>query len=139
MKPSAATAEKKEKANIFVAIAADGSVWIQKRKVGLDAVRANIEKLYAESPEGTVVIQSDTKTETGILILVMDPNSNGWGGKYIGSGRSRATILLFKVSIEGQSGSFEKKTFVPRLHLSHILLLGSQSESFEKKTFVPLI
>ena len=36
------------------------------------SVRANIEKLQAENPEGSVVIQSDKASKTGVLIQVMD-------------------------------------------------------------------
>ena len=71
-KPSAKTATKKESATIFVAIKDNGEIWIQKRKVELGSVRANIEKLHAESPEGSVVIQADKSSKTGILIEVMD-------------------------------------------------------------------
>ena len=41
---------------------------------GLDprAVRANIERLHAENPQGTVVIQADEDARTKVLIDVMD-------------------------------------------------------------------
>ena len=51
-RPSAATATKKERANILVAINDAGEIWIQKRRVDVRSVRANIEKLHAENPEG---------------------------------------------------------------------------------------
>ena len=72
LKPTAKTAQKKEKASIFVAIKDNGEIWIQKRKIDLGSVRANIEKLHAESPEGSVIIQADKRSQTGILIQVMD-------------------------------------------------------------------
>ena len=72
LKPTAKTAVKQERATIFVAIKNNGEVWIQKRKVALGSVRANIEKLHAESPEGSVVIQADKRSQTGTLIQVMD-------------------------------------------------------------------
>ncbi|MBQ46430.1 MAG: biopolymer transporter ExbD [Zetaproteobacteria bacterium] len=71
-RPSAATAEKKERANILIGINETGEIWIQKRRVDVRSVRANIEKLHAENPEGSVVIQSDKAAKTGILIQVMD-------------------------------------------------------------------
>ena len=71
-RPHAASAQKQERASIFIAIDEKGFVWLQKRKIELDAVRANIEKLHAESPEGALVIQADKKSETGVLIKVMD-------------------------------------------------------------------
>ena len=36
------------------------------------AVQANIERLKAENPQGTVVIQADKKATTDVLIKVMD-------------------------------------------------------------------
>ena len=71
-RPSAATAVKKERANILVGITETGEVWISKRKVDVRSVRANIEKLHAENPEGSVVIQADKGAKTGVLIEVMD-------------------------------------------------------------------
>lgn len=71
-RPNAATAEKQERASIFIAIDSEGQIWLRKRRLAVDAVRANIEKLHAESPEGTVVIQADKRSETGILVKVMD-------------------------------------------------------------------
>ena len=71
-RPNAETAEKQERASIFIAIDSEGQIFLQKRKLDIDAVRANIEKLHAESPEGSVVIQADKASETGILVQVMD-------------------------------------------------------------------
>lgn len=71
-RPSAATAVKKERANILIGISETGEVWLAKRKIDLRSVRANIEKLHAENPEGSVVIQADKGAKTGVLIQVMD-------------------------------------------------------------------
>ncbi len=71
-RPSAKTAKKKQQASILVAINQSGEIWIQRRKVDIRAVRANIERLHAETPEGTVVIQADKRSETGLLVDVMD-------------------------------------------------------------------
>ena len=66
------TAQAKEKANILIAIDADGAIWIDRRQVDPRAVRANIERLHAENPQGTVVIQADDDARTGVLVQVMD-------------------------------------------------------------------
>ena len=71
-RPNAETAEKQERASIFIAIDSEGKIFLQKRQIDIEAVRANIEKLHAESPEGAVVIQADKASETGILVRVMD-------------------------------------------------------------------
>lgn len=71
-RPEAATAVKKERANILVAISDKGEIWINKRRVDVRAVQANIERLKAENPQGSVVIQADKKATTDVLIKVMD-------------------------------------------------------------------
>lgn len=71
-RPSAATAEKKERANILIAISESGDIWVQKRRIDIRSVRANVERMHAESPEGSVVIQADKKSATGLLVQVMD-------------------------------------------------------------------
>ncbi len=71
-RPEAATAVKKERANILVAISDTGEIWINKRQIDVRAVQANIERLKAENPQGSVVIQADKKATTEMLIKVMD-------------------------------------------------------------------
>ena len=71
-RPDAATAERKEKGNILVAISADDQIWIDRRLVDPRALRANIERMHAENPNGAVVIQADTKSTNGLLVQVMD-------------------------------------------------------------------
>ena len=71
-RPSASTAKQKARANILVAITESGDVWMQKRKVDVRSVRANIERLRAEAPDGAVVIQADKASKNGLLVDVMD-------------------------------------------------------------------
>lgn len=71
-KPGAVTAEVKERASIFIAITENGQIWIDKREVDPRAVRANIERLHAENPQGGVVIQADKNSKNGLLVEVMD-------------------------------------------------------------------
>ena len=61
-RPSAATATKQEKANILVAIGANNQIWIDRRQVDIRSVRPNIERLHAENPQGSVVIQADKES-----------------------------------------------------------------------------
>ncbi|MCB0422445.1 MAG: biopolymer transporter ExbD [Bdellovibrionales bacterium] len=71
-RPQAATAQKKSKANILIAISKGGEIWVQKRKIDVRSVRANVERMHAESPEGAVVIQADKESRNGLLVQVMD-------------------------------------------------------------------
>ncbi|GBL06302.1 biopolymer transporter ExbD [Glaciecola sp. KUL10] len=71
-RPDAPTAVKKDRANILIAISDKGEIWINKRRIDVRAVQANVERLHAENPQGTVVIQADRKSTTETLIKVMD-------------------------------------------------------------------
>lgn len=71
-RPEAKTATRQDRASILVAISDSGEIWINRRRVDLSSVRANIERLHAENPQGSVVIQADEEAETRLLIGVMD-------------------------------------------------------------------
>ena len=61
-----------EKANILVVIDANDEIWIDRRLIDPRAVRANIERLHAENPEGSVVIQANQRSTNKMLVTVMD-------------------------------------------------------------------
>ena len=70
--PQAQTSQQQDNATIFVAINAEGDVWIDKRLIDIRSVRTVIARLHAENPEGAVVIQSDENARTKDLVSVMD-------------------------------------------------------------------
>ena len=71
-RPGASTAVRKEKGNILIAISANDQIWMNRRQVDPRALRANIERMHAENPQGSVVIQADKAAKTGLLVKVMD-------------------------------------------------------------------
>ncbi|MET1218106.1 MAG: biopolymer transporter ExbD [Glaciecola sp.] len=71
-KPEASEAFMPKNANIFIAITDDGDVWLDKRQVAVDSVRANIERLLTEQPTDYVIIQADVKSKHGVVVKVMD-------------------------------------------------------------------
>lgn len=71
-RPDAPTSEKVEDANILIAISSNDEIWIDRRLIDPRAVRANIERMHAENPKGSVVIQADKKSTNNTLVQVMD-------------------------------------------------------------------
>lgn len=71
-RPEGSSGQPQEKANIMIAVTSDDEVWMEKRRVDVRAVRANVERLKAENPEGTIVIQADEESSTGIVAEIMD-------------------------------------------------------------------
>jgi biopolymer transport protein ExbD len=72
IRPAASTAERKERGNILIAITANDQVWMDRRQVNPNALRANIERLHAENPQGSIVIQADKDSKNELLVQVMD-------------------------------------------------------------------
>ena len=70
--PKASTSVVQEKANILIAIDENNKIWINRREVDFRALRPNIERLHAENPKGTVVIQADRLSRNETLVKVMD-------------------------------------------------------------------
>ena len=70
--PEACTSQPKENVNILVAVNANNEIWMDKRRIDVRAVRANIERLHAENPKGAVVIQADNKSNTETVAAVLD-------------------------------------------------------------------
>jgi len=71
-RPSATTAFIPEKGSIFIAVTSQNEIWVDKRSVGQEGVRAAIERLHTENPEGGVVIQADAEAANEFVINVMD-------------------------------------------------------------------
>ncbi|MBT8063128.1 MAG: biopolymer transporter ExbD [Gammaproteobacteria bacterium] len=71
-RPDAPTSERVEDANILIAISSNDEIWMDRRLIDPRAVRANIERMHAENPKGSVVIQADKKSTNEMLVVVMD-------------------------------------------------------------------
>ncbi len=64
--------QETKKRSILISITSTNEVWIQKRRIDVRAVRANIERLLAENPESGVVIQAAEDAENGTFVRVLD-------------------------------------------------------------------
>jgi len=71
-KPKAQQATKQKSANIFIAINESGEIWMDKRQVDVERVRANIERMLAEQPTDVVILQADVEAKHGVVVEVMD-------------------------------------------------------------------
>ena len=70
-RPDAPTADKQEDAAILIAISANDEIWIDRRETDPRAVRGKIERLHAENPKGSLVIQADEDSTNEMLVIVM--------------------------------------------------------------------
>lgn len=70
--PKASTATQKNSANIFIGISKTGVIKMENRQVDIERVTANIERILAETPEASVLIEADKDAHHGVVINVMD-------------------------------------------------------------------
>jgi biopolymer transport protein ExbD len=70
-KPKAAQATQTKNANIFIAIRANGEIWIDKQQVDVERVSAKLESLRAEQPTDVVIVQADKEAKHGVVVKVM--------------------------------------------------------------------
>lgn len=71
-RPAAATATIKDKGTILVGVNEVGDIFFEKKRIDIRSVRAHIERSLAENPEGGVVIVADQKSDTGVIVGIMD-------------------------------------------------------------------
>ncbi len=71
-RPQANTADQKNNPSVLIAIREDNSIWVDQRRIDIRSVRANIERLHAENPEGGVVIQADELASVKTFTEVLD-------------------------------------------------------------------
>ena len=59
-RPTAATAEMKEKGNVLIGVTGDGRVYLDRKRIDVRSVRAHMARVLAENPESSVVIVSSS-------------------------------------------------------------------------------
>jgi len=71
-RPEATTADPKKSAAILVALSNNDEIWIDKKKVDPRNLRQEIERIYAENPKGSLVIQADNEAKIERVSEVVD-------------------------------------------------------------------
>ena len=71
-RPDSETAEPTENAAILIAVGYAGEIYMDGRRIDKRQVKANVVRLLAENPQGSVVIQADEKATADTIMAVMD-------------------------------------------------------------------
>jgi biopolymer transport protein ExbD len=64
--------EDTDKKNIMISVDNNQRIRVNFRLVDIRRVRANIEQLFAENPEASVVIQAFPSAQTGLVVEIYD-------------------------------------------------------------------
>ena len=71
-RPDSDTSEIQENAAILIAIGNNDEIYMDGRRIDVRQVKANVLKLLADNPQGSVVIQADEAASADAIIQVMD-------------------------------------------------------------------
>ena len=64
--------DESDSQSIQIQILENGEIWVDNRAVDVRAVRANVERLSAVSPDSGVLILAQARAPTGTLVEVVD-------------------------------------------------------------------
>lgn len=71
-RPDSVTALTKDDAAILIAISANNEIWIDREERDPQVVRGVIERMHAENPKGSIVIQADEGSTHETLVIVLE-------------------------------------------------------------------
>ncbi|MCG8369621.1 MAG: biopolymer transporter ExbD [Proteobacteria bacterium] len=71
-RPDTFTADSQDDAAILIAISANDEIWVDREERDPRALRGVIERLHAENPKGSIVIQADEGSTHETLVIVME-------------------------------------------------------------------
>ena len=71
-RPDTTTADSQDDAAILIAISPGDEIWIDRKERDPRSVRGVIERLHAENPKGSIVIQADEGSTHETLVVVME-------------------------------------------------------------------
>ena len=72
LRPLADSAEEQPTVSVLVAVSNEGDIWIDNRRVDPTAVRAHIERIHAENPKGSLVVQADRGAKMEKVLAVLE-------------------------------------------------------------------
>lgn len=72
VRPGSLTQEEVKNQKILVAITAEDEIWINKNKVDPRSLKAVIERMASENPNGALVVQQDEESTAKVYAQVYD-------------------------------------------------------------------
>lgn len=71
-RPSAKSAESRDKTPILIGISRTGSIYMDNRPIDIRSVRTQVERSLADTPDNGVIVVADKESNTGIVVEVID-------------------------------------------------------------------
>ena len=71
-RPKPNTSQNQKNSAILITIGSNDEIYMDGRRIDVRQVKANVLKLLADNPQGTVVVQADKTASADAIIQVMD-------------------------------------------------------------------
>ena len=72
-RPDASTSESNpDLKNIVLQVTATDEIWLEGRRIDIRSVRANVQRIHAQNPQASVIIQAAPKATTATLTKISD-------------------------------------------------------------------
>ena len=71
-RPIPNTSQNQKNSAILITIGSNDEIYMDGRRIDVRQVKANVLKLLADNPQGTVVVQADKTASADAIIQVMD-------------------------------------------------------------------
>lgn len=59
-------------ANIVLRVTQDNQIYLEGRRIDARAIRANVERAYAENPQAKVIVQAHPRANTSVFVRIAD-------------------------------------------------------------------
>lgn len=81
IRPEADTAKNIKRISTIIGVSDESEIWLNKRKIGLEEIRALVMKIKQENPKGKIVIKADRESDSGVVVAIIEQlNSIGVAG-----------------------------------------------------------
>lgn len=81
IRPEADTAKNIKRISTIIGVSNESEIWLNKRKIGLEEIRALVMKIKQENPKGKIVIKADRESDSGVVVAIIEQlNSIGVAG-----------------------------------------------------------
>lgn len=69
---SSSNESESELKNIVLQVTANNEIWLEGRRIDIRSVRANVQRLYAQNPKASVIIQAAPQASNKTIITISD-------------------------------------------------------------------
>ncbi len=72
VRPEADTAKNIKRISTVIGVNEESEIWMNKRQVEIEEIRAIVLKVKQENPKGKIVIKADRQSDSGVVVAIVE-------------------------------------------------------------------